>query len=508
MRVAIVGSGPVGLVCAHLLGLQQVSSVLLEKQSALASHPSAHFIHSSSVEVLKSLGVLEAIQREMPPRLHWRHFNYCQSVTGKVYRKHDHFASAEFYRNRELSACDPIHYPQSKLVKLLAGRLPSTCELKLSSEVVRVEQSSAGVSLWTTSGEEVKADYVLACDGAHSSIRRLLGIPMVGTPTLQHFLNVHFTSRELGQLCLANPAMLYFIYNARTVAVLVMHNAAEGDFVMQVPYLPPLQEFGNYTQKDYFDFIEAAAGKKVGDAVINSVRPWRMSAEHAAVLRRGRVFLVGDSAHKLPPAGGFGMNLGIGDANNICWKLGLPQTLDSYEQERLPRIQNIVTLSRRNYEKTVSIAKMFNLDVSMAQDFERVCEWLPLGKHVFAAGLQVGRFLISERRAQEYLATDRNLLDLIYPEADLQSTYSTGFFREHGGSLGPHTLVKHQGEELYARELPGRLLRDTGKVHFVHGKGKGEVEVPEGVQVHTVDVGTEKSFVLRPDAVLFSKAGT
>ena len=501
--VAIVGAGPVGLVCAHLLGLQRRATVLLDKLPALASHPSAHFIHSSSVEVLRVLGVLPEVLTEMPTSQHWRHFNYCQSVTGKVYRRHDHLASANFHRNRELSDLDPIHYPQSKLVQLLAKSLPATCTLRLDREVIQVEQSEDRVKLFTRQGEIIEADYVLGCDGAHSIIRRLLGIDMLGSPALQHFLNIHFTSKQLGQLCLTSPAMLYFIYNQQTVAVLVMHNAAEGDFVMQVPFHPPLQQFSHFTEKDFRGMIDAAVGKPIGDAVINSVRPWRMSAEHAASMGSKRVFLVGDSAHKLPPAGGFGMNLGISDAANVCWKLHFPRLLPSYESERLPRIRSIVNLSRSNYEKTVQIASNFNLHLSLAQTFEQVCAYLPLGRHLFSTGLQLGRFLITEQRAEMYLQKDSNLLDLIYPEADLLSGYREGFFESGGGTLGPYLQVKYKGQEMNARAVPGQVLRETGIPHFVHFQGPTKTVLPSHFPLVTVPI-SEPSFVLRPDSVLYS----
>lgn len=503
--VAIVGAGPVGLICAHLLGLQRRATVLLDKLPALASHPSAHFIHSSSVEVLRRIGVLPDVLREVPTSDHWRHFNYCQSVTGRVYRRYDHLSSLAFQRNRELSDLDPIHYPQSKLVHLLAKSLPTSCTLRLDSEVVKIQQLEDRVRLITQTREEIEADYVLGCDGAHSTIRRLLGIEMIGSSALQHFLNIHFTSKQLGQLCLTSPSMLYFIYNQHIVAVLVMHNAIEGDFVMQVPFHPPLQQFSDYSNGDFGRMIDAAAGRPVTDAVVNSVRPWRMSAEHAAAMAKDRVFLVGDSAHKLPPAGGFGMNLGISDAANICWKLHAPQLLSTYELERLPRIRDIVTLSRSNYEKTVHIAQSFNLDLSTAQTFEKVCEWLPLGRHVFNTGLQLGRFLITEQKAESYLQDERKLLDLIYPEADLMSVHRDGYFEQGGGGFAPNMKVKYRGQEVTARALPGVVLRETGVPHFVHLSGSKACPLPRDFPVVTVPV-SGPSYVLRPDSILYSSS--
>jgi len=67
------------------------------------------------------------------------------------------------------------------------------------------------------------------------------GVEMVGAPGLQHLMNVHFSSQQLAEATRHRPAMLYFVYNADVVCVLVAHHFETGEFVMQLPYFPPLQ---------------------------------------------------------------------------------------------------------------------------------------------------------------------------------------------------------------------------------------------------------------------------
>ena len=81
---------------------------------------------------------------------------------------------------------------------------------------------------------EVQAKYLIAADGASSSIRKQLGIDMIGEPAMQHLVNIHFFSRELWHHVKDRPAMLYFVFSSQAIVVLVAHNLQEGEMVAQV----------------------------------------------------------------------------------------------------------------------------------------------------------------------------------------------------------------------------------------------------------------------------------
>lgn len=114
----------------------------------------------------------------------------------------------------------------------------------------------------------------------------------------------------------------------------------------------------DFTRDRCVELIRAAVGDKNVPVEVCSVQPWQMQARTAEHMRSGRVFLAGDAAHPLPPTGGQGMNTGIGDVQNLAWKLKLvldkraPETLlDSYEIERLPVARFNVEQSARNARK-------------------------------------------------------------------------------------------------------------------------------------------------------------
>lgn len=83
---------------------------------------------------------------------------------------------------------------------------------------------------------QLRCDYLVAADGASSSIRKQLGIAMIGDPALQHLVNIHFFSRDMARLLKQRPAMLYFVFSNQAIVVLVAHNLQEGEMVAQVTH--------------------------------------------------------------------------------------------------------------------------------------------------------------------------------------------------------------------------------------------------------------------------------
>lgn len=503
MKVLIIGAGPVGLTCAHLLGALKIPCTILERQSKLTAHPSAHFLHSRSMEIYDSLGIADKIYSQVPPLNHWRRFIYASSILGKSYRVHDHFSSRHYEKNQLLSPCQPTHFPQHKLVNLLYSSLPSTAEVLLSKEFSELSFNN-GVTVKTLDGKSYQGDYVIACDGANSRVRNYLNIPLESSDVLQSFLNIHFISKKLGHIALSNPAMIYFIYNPEALVVIVMHNAQEGEFVMQVPFFPPLTNPSDYSQSEIKDLVEkcTGGGAKIDDIEIKSMKMWKMASRHATKLRHDKVFLAGDSAHSLTPAGGFGLNTGICDAHNLCWKFNFPSLLDSYSQERVPRIQQIIDKSYNNYTQTVKIAQNFGLDISYAKAFESFSSKLPFGSTFFKYGLRIGqKLLLNDTRAIEYLKNDDNLLNLIFPEEDLQFKYPSGYFL-NGGELAPNSQVAYKGQPHNLRLLPGKITQDFKKAVFIKVIGKDEFPNFE-YPTKEIKSPDDFSYILRPDGHVY-----
>jgi hypothetical protein len=123
-----------------------------------------------------------------------------------------------------------------------------------------------------------------------------------------------------------STGMLHFIYNKRIVCVLVSHDIDQGEFVLQVPYFPPIQTLDDYKHSRCLKLIEGAcfpAGTSRCEVNILNVNAWRMESVVASSYASydgdySRVVLAGDAAHAFPPSGGFGLNTGIGDVFNLA----------------------------------------------------------------------------------------------------------------------------------------------------------------------------------------------
>ncbi|RLN25622.1 putative polyketide hydroxylase [Panicum miliaceum] len=172
---------------------------------------------------------------------------------------------------------------------------------------------------------------------------------------------------------------------------------------MEIPFYPPQQMLEEFSSKVCEQIIVKLVGWEPADVQVVDIKPWAMHAEVAEkyISCNNRVVLVGDAAHRFPPAGGFGMNTGVQDAHNLAWKLGLmlngvasPSMLQTYESERRPvrpfsqafYSSNVAIfnteLSVENFKAAMSIPASLGLDPTVANsDAKRASrEYIPSAK--------------------------------------------------------------------------------------------------------------------------------
>ena len=166
----------------------------------------------------------------------------------------------------------------------------------------------------------MRSRWVLAADGAGSRVRKALGIEMVGPDQLQSFVMIHFEA-NLRALVRERPAILYWIVDPACAGTFVAHDIDRTWVFMH--RCDPDDRAGGGVHRRAVRGASCAArsGATTSTLVVRDVSPWTMTAQVAERFRAGRVFLVGDSAHRFPPSGGLGLNTGVQDAHNLAWKL-------------------------------------------------------------------------------------------------------------------------------------------------------------------------------------------
>ena len=232
-------------------------------------------------------------------------------------------------------------------VLLASARGYGVGNVAFDHELTGVEPGAAEVTATVrknSTGQEmtVRAGYLVAADGADSSVRQALGVAAPGPGILSRQIGI-YVEAPLGHLVAKRPAALYFIENAAISGLFaavdnadrwVFYTARPPDWDQAADGLPA---------RRCVELVRLAAGLPDLAVRVLAVLPWAMAAQTAERFRAGRVFLAGDAAHLIPPVGGYGMNTGIQDAHNLAWKLaGVlagwagPSLLETYEAERQP----------------------------------------------------------------------------------------------------------------------------------------------------------------------------
>jgi 2-polyprenyl-6-methoxyphenol hydroxylase-like FAD-dependent oxidoreductase len=359
--VLIIGAGPAGLTLAALLAEHNVDFRILDRKSGPVDQSRAALVHVRTLELLDKLGLSnEAVARGV------------KTNTVEIYERGKRAASfplagkgAEAATPHPFALGLPQHETEQLLVRHLAarGRAVTWCAT-LTGLTVTPTQTTAAVRRHNGTTDTISARWVVGADGARSPVRHALGIDFSGDTYSQTGLLADVELELPTDEYLPTGTLRLNLTSGGFVGIFGLGNGRHRLFgAVPAGFTAPDHD-SEISHDPYAEVASADIQQWLDDffAVDAQIRStswaslFRIHSRIADHFRSGSAFLVGDAAHIHSPAGGQGMNLAIGDAFNLGWKLALvanrqahEQLLDSYEAERYPVAKTVLRGSDRGF---------------------------------------------------------------------------------------------------------------------------------------------------------------
>lgn len=474
--VVIVGRGPVGATLANLLGLCGVRTLVLERETRTYHLPRAVHFDDECMRVFQTIGLADAI---LPHTI---------LSPGMLFLDAGGRMLLDWSRPQTLTAMGwnlSYRFHQPDLEDVLIGglaRFPSVA-LRNRCDVFALDQDEHGVRVRyedLSNGKltEVRAGYVIGCDGARSLVRRFIGSGMD---------DLGFHERWL------------------VIDVLLTRGREDlGDYSLQHcdPRRPATYVRGTGTRRRWEitvlpdeDSQEVAQPGKVWELLSRWITPDDADIERAAVYtfhsviaqqwRSGRLLLAGDSAHQTPPFLGQGMCAGIRDAANLAWKLGAiirdgaaAELLDTYQSERQPHVREFIELAIRL--GGVINTKAIEAGLAAGEARENAPVKLEVKKPLLGPGLALGDLPLAGHLAPQFTLKDGR-------RSDDRIGYSHLLLAESAAALSMRLAVSQVGLEILTgddAEGVGQWLREHGIIaalirpdRYVRGTARNDAEL-------------------------------
>jgi 2-polyprenyl-6-methoxyphenol hydroxylase-like FAD-dependent oxidoreductase len=441
--VLIAGGGMVGLSTATFLAQQGIRSVAIERLKTSSPLPRAAFFHMRTLEMFRAVGIEHAVREQSAKEFVPEGAVIAMDcVSGRL------LANIILSLNEgvdALSPCRRLFLNQPSLEPILRARAREAgATIMPGTEIAGVRQDASCVSVTVKSmddgsGRELRCCYLVAADGAHSTVRERLGIGDEGRGAFSNSVTIYFHA-DLSPWIRDNAWSVIYVNNPVLSGFFRMNRTAQAGFLAVNTVGDPTRDpqaaanaAADVSERRLIELVRAGVGVPDLHVQIDGISRWRATATIAQAFRDGRIFIVGDAAHLMPPNGGFGGNTGIHDAHNLAWKLALvlkghaqSGLLDTYNTERKP------------------VAR-FTVEQAFSRYVSRTAPWLQASQET------------------EPLAPDFDIeLGYLYGSPDrVHADPHTTFGMP--GSRAPHIWLTRKGERVSTIDLAGQFLLLAGR---------------------------------------------
>ncbi len=400
--VLIIGTGPAGSATAALVSSYGIGNMAVNRYRWLANTPRAHITNQRTMEVLRDLGrevedeayMFAAGQELMGENV------FCESLAGeeigrlKSWGNHP-LSQAE---HKLSSPCMMNDLPQTMMEPLL---FKTACargtQARMSTEYLSHAQDDEGVTTTCRdrlSGAEftIRSKYLVGADGGNSLVAEHCGLPFEGEMGVGGSMNILFKA-DLSKYVAHRPSVLYWVMQPGAD----VGGIGMGLVRMVRPWNEWLIVWGYDISQPAPEVDEAlatqVARQLIGDPELQieliSANTWTVNNKYATNMQKGRVFIMGDAAHRHPPSNGLGSNTSIQDSFNLAWKLAAvlkgqasEGLLDSYTAERAPVAKQIVTRANQSISEFGPIFESLGMTEGvkpevMQQNLEARCDATP-----------------------------------------------------------------------------------------------------------------------------------
>jgi 2,4-dichlorophenol 6-monooxygenase len=565
--VLIAGGGGAGLTASMLLSTYGIESLLVSSLPTTSILPKAHVLDQRAMEVFRDLGVADVLYEHSCPPEQMSHTAWYLDIAGDehagrlIHKLESWGAGYTDPHWVQASPCPQANLPQIRLEPVLKARADELNPggLRFNHELVALEQDDDGVTATVHDKDAdetytVRSRYLLGCDGGRT-VGRLVGVELDGQRDVMRTATVHMTA-DLSPWLRDDDVLIRWIVHTRygnAFSVLVPMGPdhwgpRSEEWVVHLNYPTELEPLFD-TDEKVIAILRERAGLPDLDPEVHVITRWSVEGLIAPTMQAGRVFLLGDAAHRHPPTGGLGLNSAVLDAQNVCWKLAAvlcgaaaPSLLETYHSERWPSVFRNMQRSIENALNHLALIESLGItaDGSPEDNRRNALELWQEGPVGDARRDQVFRTFASQSMEFDehnveygFVAVSPGIVPDGTPEPVNPDDVRIHQPSTRPGSPLPHAWVERPGQRIPLREVapPGAFTLVAGEDGEAWCEAAREVAARRGIElvaarvghlegdwldprlafVRVREFGREGAILVRPDRVVawraFDRAG-